>query len=65
MKPRVIRISDSEETFDWISDGWNTVAHPNPNLFTKVRKHIRAGKDIADVIKRLEEAGFEVVQLVA
>ncbi len=62
MKPRIIRISNSEETFDWISDGWNTVKSPNPTLFKKAKKAIHAGKDIPDVVSRLEKAGFEVVQ---
>lgn len=67
MKPRIICLSsDSESTFRCMSDGWFTVKNrrkpKNIALHKKADACIDAGKNVLDVIRRLEEAGFEVVR---
>ena len=61
MKPGIIVLSGlSDDTFRWISDGWNTLKKPNPGLFDKVEKAVLASKDVPDAVRRLQKAGFMI-----
>lgn len=64
-KPGIIILSQpTDTTFQWASDGWHTIKQQNQPkakaLFAKATKQIEAGIDHEDVIKRLQQAGFEV-----
>jgi hypothetical protein len=62
-KPRIIVLSkNTDERFDWLSDGWNPIEKPNPKLFTKADKLIKKAKDVPDAIRLLQENGFEIVR---
>jgi len=64
MKPRIIVDPRQTNVFAWWSDGWNTInERHSPKamaLMDKAHAAIEAGVDRADVIKKLEEAGFQV-----
>ena len=69
MKPRIIVLSkDSDECFNWLSDGWNSLTEGTHGtesaneLMELATKTILEGEDIPDAVKRLEEAGFEIVR---
>ena len=64
-KPRIIRTSNSEDVFDWVSDGWCTAKNPNWKLFKKAKDIIQSGKTVKDVVKNLREAGFVVSKILA
>lgn len=66
-KPGVIVLSaDGEESFRWLSDGWNDLKKAEGprarELMARAREAIEAGLDVPDVIARLREAGFSVVR---
>lgn len=66
-KPGIIVISsDTEETFRWLSDGWNEMkkAHTTKarKLMAKAHEAIEAATDTLDAIRRLREAGFKVTR---
>ena len=59
--PRIIVLSkDTDDEFNWMSDGWNTMKNPNVTLFAKVKRIIASGENVPDVIRKLEVAGFSV-----
>ncbi len=67
MRPRIIVNSkDSDETFKWMSSGWHTVKNEHTDeaqdLMKKAQDAIAAGSDVPDTIRKLEEAGFEIVR---
>lgn len=60
-KPGIIVLPGDDDTeFTWMSDGWNTIKHPNPELMVKANQCISMGEDVPDTIKRLEAEGFKV-----
>jgi hypothetical protein len=66
-RPGIITASpDDAECFDWFSDGWfqESIRHtPEAQaLMVKAKACITAGKDVPDVVRRLEEAGFTVTR---
>lgn len=66
-KPTIVVLSDdTAETFDWLSDGWNTIKNrhtlPAQELYARATAIISTGKDVPDTIKRLEDAGFNIVR---
>lgn len=66
-KPEIIVLSkDNEDAFRWLSNGWFTVKRQHTTqaqkLMKKAERAIDEGKDVPDVIKRLEKAGFLVTR---
>ena len=64
-KPTIIvTSSNDDDTFRWQSDGWYMEHQRNTEsaklLFAKARRAIKAGSDVPDTIKKLEQAGFRV-----
>ena len=64
-KPSIIVTCDDDaETFGWMSDGWHQVhqmgTEKAQELFKKAEECIESGDDVPDVVRRLEEAGFDV-----
>jgi hypothetical protein len=68
MKPGVIVCcKDSDDTFRWMSDGWNEmkVMHTKRarDLFKKACRCIEKAKDVKEAIVLLRKAGFAVLGL--
>ena len=66
-KPTILTAArDDDDTFGWMSGGWFEMAiRHTPKaqaLMAKAKGCIEAGEDVPDVIRRLEEAGFEVIR---
>jgi hypothetical protein len=69
-KPRIIVTSkDTDKVFGWMSDGWHAITAPHTaftvegkRLMALADRCIKAATDVPDAIRRLEEAGFEVVR---
>lgn len=67
-KPVIIVLSADNDTegFKWLSDGWHTLKSAQTphakSLMAKARQAIEDGENVLDVIKKLEEAGFEIVR---
>lgn len=64
-KPLIIVTSkDSDDTFGWQSGGWNSMdIRDTPEakrLFKKAKTAIGKAKDVADAVRLLKEAGFEI-----
>lgn len=67
-RPRILVISDGDsDSFNWMSDGWYQLHQRGTAsaeaLMSRAHAAIREGKDVADTVRRLEEAGFEVVRV--
>ncbi len=66
-KPRIIVLSaDDDDRFDWMSDGWYEFRVRGrikaERMMDLANDCIAAGSDVPDVIRRLEEVGFEVTR---
>ena len=66
-KPRIIVLSsDNDDTFCWLSDGWNMVSQHGQEdarlLMHKATQAIDQGDSVTAVVKLLEQAGFEVTR---
>jgi hypothetical protein len=64
-KPGIIVLSaDTDDKFNWLSDGWNELKRrytPQARkLMATARSEIDKAKDVPDAIKRLRKAGFRV-----
>ena len=64
-KPKIIVLSlDDDKEFKWFSDGWYMIdqvcTERAQTLMAKARRAIEEGKNVPDVIKKLEEAGFDI-----
>lgn len=65
-KPQIIVISGpNEDAFRWLSNGWYTIQQTGTQeaekLMAIANQAIEAGTDVPDTIKRLKEAGFEII----
>lgn len=57
----IVTSAVTDDEFRFMSDGWNTIKHPNPELMHKAHKCIEDATDHKDAIKRLTDAGFKVM----
>lgn len=56
----IILSADTEQEFRWMTNEPNV--KNRKKLIAEAMKHIKAGTDVLDVIRRLEQAGFQITR---